>query len=58
MTMEMDGDGWQRWTEMAMDGNGNVDERVEGNGLQWRWMAMEMAMNKRTAMDDNADGQQ
>ncbi len=29
---------------------------MDGNGQQWRWMAIEMAMSKRMAMDYDGDG--
>ncbi len=35
--------------EIVMGKDGN-------NGQKWRWMAMEMAMDKKTVMDDNGDG--
>ncbi len=41
---------------MEINGDGNCDRGVDGNGQQWRWMAMEMVMDKRTAMDGNGDG--
>ncbi len=45
VTMEMDGNG-QQWRWMTMDN--------DGDGRQWRrWMAMEMAMDEWTEINDD-----
>ncbi len=38
---------------MEMDADGNSDGQVDSNGLQWRWMEMQMALYNRTVIDDN-----
>ncbi len=32
MAMDDNGDGWQRWTEMAIDSNGNGNGQANGDG--------------------------
>ncbi len=32
MVMDDNGDGWQQWTVMAIDSNGNCDGQEDGDG--------------------------
>ncbi len=44
--MDDNGDGWQ-WMTTEMDGS---NKQIQ------QWMAMEMMMDKKTAINDNRDG--